>query len=358
MDGLQARCWVLHAFDVARSISLDTCRERIPVREIADTRRPRWPQLFGLKQRPLVWDLDPFDVELAGRRVRFQPSAIVYDFGNVSVALRCDADGSVEGWRTLAMTLQAAGAEVAAVARDIVARFIERVGDALAGPRPLDEVETYRVWQTDEVPGPTAAAWVLEHRRVLAQVLRGEGTPFSDEEVDDALSRRIAYTTGDLVVVDAEAALVVDRAWNDTLAVLDFANCERLALRSLDDDLDLAVEAAAALERSRASQWRLLLSPWGRDVRRLTRLTLDASAELEAVENAIKLTDDHYLARIYRLAVERFHLRPFHDGIARKLATLWNVQEVLLSHAAQRRSEILEWIIILLIAFEIVQTLI
>lgn len=357
MDGLSARCWVLHAFDVARAISLATCRDRIPVREVADTRRPQWPHLFGLDQRPLVWDLDPVEATLGGRRVTLHPSAIIYDFGSVSVALRCDADGSVEAWRALAVALNAAAADLATIARDVVDRFVARAADALVDARRIDDVEAYRVWQVDEAPGGDATAWALAHRRVLAQVLRGEDTAFCEDEVDDALSRRIAYATGDLVVVDGEAALVVDRAWADTVAVLDFANCEHLALRSLDDDLDRAVADAVVMERSRRSRWRILMSPWGRDVRRLTRLTLDASAELEAVANAIKLTDDHYLARVYRLAVERFHLGPFHDGINRKLATLWNVQKVFLDHAAHRRNEILEWIIILLIAFEIVQAL-
>jgi hypothetical protein len=90
-------------------------------------------------------------------------------------------------------------------------------------------------------------------------------------------------------------------------------------------------------------------------VRRLTQLTFDASAELEAVDNAIKLTGDDYLARVYRLALERFHLRPFHEGIGRKLSTLWSIQKVFIDQASTRRAEILEWIIILLIAYEVVR---
>ena len=106
-----------------------------------------------------------------------------------------------------------------------------------------------------------------------------------------------------------------------------------------------------------SGRWRTLLSPWGREVKRLTQLTFDASAELEAAENAIKLTDDAYLARVYRLAVDRFHLGPFHEGITRKLSTLWNVQKTFIEEASTRRSEMLEWIIIILITIEIVKAL-
>jgi hypothetical protein len=92
-------------------------------------------------------------------------------------------------------------------------------------------------------------------------------------------------------------------------------------------------------------------------VSKLTRLTLDAAAEFEATENAIKLTGDHYLARVYRLAIERLDLRAFREGIARKLASLWSIQGVILDQSSSRRSELLEWIIIGLITLEIVQAL-
>jgi len=356
LEPLRARCWVLHAFDVARVISLPACREVLPTREIADTRRPQWPHLFGLEQRPLVWPLAPVAVPIGGHEVAFQPRAIIYDFGNVSVALQCDVPGGLEGWRDFAVALQRDDA-LEATARDVVARMVEKAGSAIIDPRPLDDLEVYTVLQIDEVPGPTALDWLLAERRLVTQVLRGTRDVFSDEEVDDATGKRLSYAIGDVILIDSDAALIVDREYEDTLAVLDFANCEHLALRALDEDLDRAVEDATRLLRTRTGRWRTLLSPWGQEVRHLTQLTFDASAELEAVENAIKLTDDAYLARVYRLAVDRFHLRPFHEGITRKLSTLWNVQKTFIEEASTRRSELLEWIIIILIAFEILKAL-
>jgi hypothetical protein len=347
---LQARCWRLHAFDVARAISLSACREVLPTQEVADTRRPQWPHLFGLEQRPLVWPLAPVSVSVGGREVAFQPRAIIYDFGNVSVDLSCDVPGGLEAWRDFAVALQAVDA-LEAVARDVIAKLVEKANAAIVDPRKLDDLEVYTVFQVDQVPGSTAS-WLADHKRLIAQVLRGDDVAFSDEEIADAIGKRLSYAVDDVVVIDGDAALIVDTAYADTLAVLDFANCEHLALRALDEDLDKAVSDATELKRT-GGRWRTMLSPWGRDVKHLTQLTFEASAELEAVENAIKLTDDHYLARIYRLAVDRFHLRPFYEGIGRKLSTLWSIQKVFIEEAATRRSELLEWIIILLIAFEI-----
>jgi uncharacterized Rmd1/YagE family protein len=72
------------------------------------------------------------------------------------------------------------------------------------------------------------------------------------------------------------------------------------------------------------------------------------------VNNALKLLGDQYLARVYRLASQRFHLSEWDASILRKLQTLESIYEKVSDQAASYRMEILEWIIILLIAFEIV----
>jgi hypothetical protein len=351
-----ARCWVLNAFDVGRKISLSHCRTALNTQEITVGRRPEWPHLFGLDERPLVWSAEPEVIDLAGMELLFQPRAIIYDFGSVSVALGCRLPGPVAAWRHVAEALRSPP-QLREVARRVLGRFLDLAGDAVEGRRPPDEIEQYTVFQLDRVAAETAAAWVREDGSSIAQVLRGDTVALAEEEVAEALARRISYSANDAVIIDAGAAFIVDDEFEDTLAVIDFANCERLSMRVLDDDLDHAILEASGLLRSRTWRFMRMLSPWGRDVRRLTQLTFDAAAEFEAVENAIKLTGDHYLARIYRVALERLDLRAFREGIARKLQSLWSIQGVFLDQTSSRRSELLEWIIIGLITLEIVHAL-
>lgn len=356
MTDPSARCWVLNAFDVARAISLPACRTALSTEEVTAGRRPEWPHLFGLDERPLVWSSEPEAIELAGMELLFQPRAIIYDFGSVSIALGCRLPGPVAAWRHIAEALRNPP-ELREVARRVLARLLDLAGEAVVDRRRPDEIEQYTVFQLDQVAAESAAAWVREDQASIAQVLRGDTVTLADDEVDDALARRISYSAQDVVIIDASAAFVVDDKFEDTLAVIDFANCERLAMRALDDDLDHAIVEASRLLRSRAWRFKRMIAPWGRDVRRLTQLTFDAAAEFEAVENAIKLTGDHYLARVYRLTVERLDLRAFREGIARKLSSLWSIQGVFLDQTSSRRSELLEWIIIGLITLEIVHAL-
>jgi uncharacterized Rmd1/YagE family protein len=60
------------------------------------------------------------------------------------------------------------------------------------------------------------------------------------------------------------------------------------------------------------------------------------------------------LARVYRATSVRFRLAEWNSGILRKLETIESIYSKVHDHATQIRMEILEWIIIALIALELV----
>src|SRR5207247_803539 len=96
----------------------------------------------------------------------------------------------------------------------------------------------------------------------------------------------------------------------------------------------------------------------GPDLRRLARLQLDGAILFEQVTNALKLVGDQYLARVYSLASRRFHLGEWDASITRKLQTIDSIYAKMADRAASRRMEILEWIIIVLIAVSIALSLV
>src|SRR3989475_12410584 len=90
------------------------------------------------------------------------------------------------------------------------------------------------------------------------------------------------------------------------------------------------------------------------ELRRLARLQLDGAILFEQVTNALKLVGDQYLARVYSLASRRFHLGEWDASITRKLQTIDSIYAKMADRTASRRMEILEWIIIVLIAVSII----
>lgn len=71
----------------------------------------------------------------------------------------------------------------------------------------------------------------------------------------------------------------------------------------------------------------------------------------------MKLIGDNYLARVYGIAAARFRFGEYDQTIQRKLTVLERIYQRLFDQAATRRSEIVDWIISLLIAGEIVMAL-
>jgi len=125
-------------------------------------------------------------------------------------------------------------------------------------------------------------------------------------------------------------------------------------LKHLDAELDRGLDQVWTMLNDRSLVRRVRLRS---NLRLLAELELEGAALFDSVTNALKLFGDQHLARVQRTASRRFRIDDWEQSVSRKLATLGSISERLESRQSQYRSELLEWIIIALIAFEIVQAL-
>jgi len=234
-----------------------------------------------------------------------------------------------------------------------VEELLRSLGEAAVRPRIADFVEDYSIFQIEAFTAPCeAAALWTEYAQTVAQILRAEPRVLSQQEINDATTLRLSFGPNDATIIDTDAALLFDPEGDDVRAVMEFANTQLLEMRFLDQQLDDTLERAyEALVRR---PMRLAaLGQWGPDLRRLARLQLDSAILFEQVTNALKLVGDQYLARVYAFASSRFHLAQWDASITRKLQTLDGIYAKMADRAASRRMELLEWIIIILIAASI-----
>ena len=89
----------------------------------------------------------------------------------------------------------------------------------------------------------------------------------------------------------------------------------------------------------------------------LQSVVADTTELVEQVENALKVTDDVYLARVHFSAMEIFRGKAWRAGIDRKLAIIRDTYSMLNDEAQAARSETLEIAIVVLIVAEIVMAL-
>jgi hypothetical protein len=130
--------------------------------------------------------------------------------------------------------------------------------------------------------------------------------------------------------------------------VLEYAVIELLELRTYDDLLDRELDRAYDQLAHRRGL-RLALAPFSRPLRRLAEVRLDVGDLIAKVENSLKLVGDVYLAKVYRAASDRFHLREWKVSLEGKLADINETYALLNDEIQTARLLILEAAIVFLI---------
>jgi hypothetical protein len=349
-------CYLLFAYDVARAIDLDQAERHVVAmkqREVLKHGR-RAPKYFEYQPPPLRITQDVAPMAIGDYRSGASVDLVLYDFGAVSVVYTIPLSGPMSGLLKLSNDLYEA-TSLLIDSRKHVERLLAVIGRAVSKPNIANFVEDYVIYHIEAFAvRHDIDDFCTRHAQHIAQILRAETQPLSQQEVTDALAYRLSFGVDDVTIVDWNAGLLVDREGDDVRTVLEFANVELLELRyldrSLDDALDRSYQALTLPQRTS----RFGLGGFGADRHHVARMQVDSAILFEGVNNALKLLGDQYLSRVYRLVSQRFHLAEWDAGILRKLQMLESIYEKMSDQATTRRMEMLEWIIIILIAISII----
>jgi hypothetical protein len=347
-------CHVYFAFLAASQVDLDRAQAIARARPTERTRFQRdrrTPAYLDFDPPPLQITLpcEPVPIGIGRFATEGQADVTIFDFGAFSVDFRVPFDATLAELNALSSALYD-HAGLLGAARRRVEELVETLRPAFSGERSREVYEQYVVFDFASFEPPLPARELLEKaelRHALAQILRSEERRLSESRVEDALRLSISYSPDDLLVVDWSTAVAAGGSADERL-VLEFANTELLELRCLDKRLDGALEAAS---RSLSRRRRWLFG--GAELRRVAKLQVDNAMLYEAVNNAVSLLGDQWLAEVYKRIAERYDLDKWQQSVAHKLASLESIYEKISDESAVRRSELLELIIIGLIALEI-----
>ncbi len=347
----KGRCYLMFAFELGLSVDLDAAARSIKegVERTRFRRNRKSPKYFDYDPPPLRISQSGVQMNVGKFFTKPQAELTLFDFGACSVSYEIDIAGPIGHLIELSEVLYD-NASLLGDARERVQQLVDQLGSAIQRPRLGEAVEDFALYHFEAFDGDlTARQMVDDHAGEFARLLRAESEALGEEEVRDAVCTRTSYGTEDLAVIDWNGALFFGTAVEDVVAVLDFCNVELLEMRFLDEQLDHYLESAYAV---------LTTGKKGEaDLRKVARLQVDSAILYEAVENALKLLGDQYLARVYSLASGKFHLPDWNSSIRRKLDTMDSIYQKLSDRASQRRSETLEFIIIGLIMVEILLSL-
>ncbi|MBI4382515.1 MAG: hypothetical protein HY579_00595 [Nitrospinae bacterium] len=348
---------VYYAFDVGLAINLDEADRR------ATAQKGR-TQIQSRKRVAKYFEFVPAPVRLTQTCAEFEAvpgfktlntaDALLFDFGAISVHFKIPIEGNfLDAIRLSAALYDHPG--LRGHARNAVEQLVREIGPAISKPRIADHVEDYNIFQIEEFRPEIPVSRLLdEYPDAISSLLRADTHPLSREEVQDVVSHRISYGQTDLTLVDWNCALIFDTEADDIRAVLEFTNVALLEFSYLDGQMDAALdEFYEYFAKTRTALSRARFRSFRPELKKISQFQIDSAILFEGVTNALKLFGDVFLARLYRLSAKRLGLADWDASINRKLRTVESIYEKISDLESTRRMEILEWIIIALIAVSI-----
>jgi hypothetical protein len=325
----------------AQLVAPDAFEYRRPRREAAAIVTPRPPLTVHLATEPAI-------------------TAAIFDFGVVSMRLQVapEHEGTWSDFVRFGAGIHN-NAQLRAELDRCVRELLERLGPAVVRPSIAEVTEEYIVFRAGKLCGPDGSLFdpSLLPADALGRLLLNESRALSASALQELLPHRLSYTGEDFVALTWESALVVepDLQDEDVEYVLEFANAQLLELRVfdalLDAELPRVYDRVAAVRTASPVQ---VARPYRRLLADLQTQVADVTEIIERAENAFKVTDDVYLARVYSAALEIFRGPAWRRGIDRKLEIMRETYAMLNAESQAVRAEALEIAIVLLIVLEVV----
>ena len=344
----------LYLFDVAQAIDVDALTAQFGSSASAarlDDKTAGPPRLRYL-QPPVVVDGQALDLaEIDGFRVRVK----FYDYGVISIMLTRPFAGAWAELVDLGQTL-IENEPLEDHTTDACRRIVARVGGALTGGRDAYLSEDYLVFAVTSLERPMSSEDVCnQHGNDIAQLLRGERLPLSDQERQTVLRNRLSYLADDLVVPAWNAAFIYDTEGGALAAIeiVEFANSQLLELRYHEDALEAELTRLyAELERPRWAD-RFAGRRRKRAALRVQTLVIEVNELTDRTENAVKFVGDIYAARLFGILAERLGLARWKSSVDEKLRTLGDIRTFAVDETGMAQANILELAILFILVLEL-----
>lgn len=348
-------------FDLGAAIDLDEVQRRVDMpflsgRPVSERAAPKYARLG----QPLLVYVDQREAETNLGRLTFTIAVKLYGVGALAVVLRTPFEAATLRELRPFGTLRVRAAEKDESLDEYCGRIAERIQEDLV-PYMHDSYDI----KVDPEPYTVYCVTVSEHpvrafangwRREVTALLASDPRPddISDEEVEDTWKNWLSYYQDDLVVVEWDAALVIEptASYEDTLAVFEIANLQLLELRTYDAYLDEIIDKAYDdLEDffGRPRFFRI----GGSKVKELAELRMDLSEATFQVDNISKLWGDWFLGKVYRSCSKKFELESWRHMVGEKMADLSEIYQVAQVEFEGRRMFILEFLVVLLFVIDL-----
>lgn len=311
---------------------------------------------FGVA--PLLLSLPPIRLPLRSGTAEVDVSARCYDFGVIALALRLPLQD--RSWPEFIAAMSEMEQAVGPAApmqlwNALLDPLRAQLGAALLRPSRSTMDEDYLIATVQRWDRPMSATTVLEQVDLIP-VLSGDTRPLSPQMRSELLSQQFSYYEDDLVVLTWDRAFIYEpRPDTDVADVLEVANAQLLEQRYYDELLGRELPRIYDLVESyRRALYVFAPRRCAQLARQLHMRVAEVTELTDKVDNALQVSEDVYLARVYAATLETLRVPKIGAAVDQKLGIIRDTYTALYDEASSTRGELMELTIILLIVLEIV----
>ena len=346
----------MYAFDVANEIKTSRVHEILSEKPFPfEIRKDRTLPKDAPLYKPLAIEPRPPLEQMNGAPLRLLIR--LYDVGVVTVMMRVPfANTPLDGLLGFHNPRLENGVSLDEVAATYCTKVCESLKDSMVERAPtLPSPEAYTVFCLTDLGGEADAnVWIDQHRTEVAGLLtETAGEKLSEAQVSEVLRIHRSFERTDSVVIDWDAALIVDVTGyvDDVLYALELANLQLEEFRFMDQRLDKYLDRAYDDVERRS--WAIFGGA-NKQLRQLRRFRVDVTKLTDEVTHITKFFGDWHLARVYIGARDRFYLDHWRSSIEQRLGQVDKLYSVLHSEVNEQRMLWLEVIIVIFFAVDII----
>ena len=304
---------------------------------------------------PLALSLKPWQETIQEMSWEVVPLLKIWSFGSISVRLCIEFEQSLnlEKLCDISNYLEN-NSDFHGVTVERIKEIFNILKPAIEKPGFWDQYEDYLFFHfekaTEEITDLKSA---LCGDGISSLILGEKYMRFSEQINQSVASTTFQYETNDLLLIHWNGAILFDpQIDHNIIHSIEFALCQLLELRYYDNLLDQQLEQL--YHRIEHSGRTILTNPYRELCRKAALEYIDISEIVDRVGNAIKVVGDFYYATIFRAATERFQIPVWRKIVDHKLSNLAEVSTLFQGEINEKRNQLLEIIIIILIAIEVI----
>ena len=347
-------------YDIAYSVDLEKARATLATPSTRVRPVVTRGASIDIAQLPLEISMGAVEVSLGGVAHNAVLYARIYDLGIVAfrlVLLFREEMSWQEAINILSETQPYPMVVIEAFERglELLRKTLE---PAMVRPNEVVRLEDYTIFVVERMAEGVMASQLARNSWLLRAAL-GERKNLAPSMW--SLATTLSYYEDDLILLTWAAAVMIESdssARDDATLLLEFANAQLLSFRTYDAAVERELERITPrLGRLSRARWPLIHS--SQDfLSEAHTLIADITEHSSRVENALKVTEDVYWNRLYTAALQALRVETWRTGIAETLEVLRQMAGLLHDEEQVARSTLLEVLVIVLIAVELVVAII